>query len=421
MATDVQSRYEMSLKIYQDYPMPIRSKKDDESGAYRRPGDNETIINALCFGGQQIFGKNANRRVLIAGGGTGDSTVFFAKVFKEYEMTGDIVHLDQSESANVICRNRLKELDLDNVTFSKSSIFELNTKKDGYFDFVNCNGVLHHLADPDEGLHRLSSVTRDGGALGIWIYAKYGRAGLYHIQATMADLLGQRPIDSAAVELAKELLNELPSSSLGKFDSAGNVRTVSKRDVHGEQYVDRFLHTLDQPYSAREMFEFVERASLIFSGFQVTEEALLYEPLHFVKSPLIRKELERMSFKDRSEVAERIHCSLNMHRIFAVKGARQDILSRDTVMMWRAKAKPREFGPDGAAAIVLGPYKIPIRFSGATVQLMEALDGQTSNGEIIDRLGLDSQKLIADEDLVRSLMPINFLTIRAPMRCLELT
>ena len=90
-------------------------------------------------------------------------------------------------------------------------------------------------------------------------------------------------------------------------------------------------------------------------------------------------------------------------------------------MMWRAKAKPREFGPDGAAAIVLGPYKIPIRFSGATVQLMEALDGQTSNGEIIDRLGLDSQKLIADEDLVRSLMPINFLTIRAPMRCLELT
>ena len=45
------------------------------------------------------------------------------------------------------------------------------------FDFVHCNGVLHHTTDPRGGFNELVRVTRPGGVLFVGIY---GRGGLYN-------------------------------------------------------------------------------------------------------------------------------------------------------------------------------------------------------------------------------------------------
>lgn len=46
---------------------------------------------------------------------------------------------------------------------------------DGSFDFVHCNGVLHHTPDARAGFRELARVLRDGGALYVSVY---GRGGL---------------------------------------------------------------------------------------------------------------------------------------------------------------------------------------------------------------------------------------------------
>ncbi|MEQ8398178.1 class I SAM-dependent methyltransferase [Thalassobaculum sp.] len=199
--------------------MPVRSIEDDRKKLFHRVGDNPSAICTLIFGGRDIFSGEC--RILVAGGGTGDSTLFFAKYLRDIGGNGRVVHLDQSAAANEIIATRLSRFDLNNVDIQERSLLDLDPQEDGLFDYINCNGVLHHLPSPVEGLHRLSSVTRPDGGLGIWTYAKYGRTGMYHVQRMILDLVGSRPVDADAIALTRDIFSELPSSSLGRYDGSG--------------------------------------------------------------------------------------------------------------------------------------------------------------------------------------------------------
>lgn len=65
------------------------------------------------------------------------------------------------------------------------SALELPFKSDS-FDFVHCNGVLHHTQDPYQGFLELERVTRPGGTMFISLY---GRGGLYNAAITICRLL----------------------------------------------------------------------------------------------------------------------------------------------------------------------------------------------------------------------------------------
>lgn len=45
--------------------------------------------------------------------------------------------------------------------------------------------MLHHLANPDEGLKNLKDSLKPTGGMGLMVYAKYGRTGVYQIQDLM--------------------------------------------------------------------------------------------------------------------------------------------------------------------------------------------------------------------------------------------
>ena len=46
------------------------------------------------------------------------------------------------------------------------------------FDLIVSTGVLHHMADPQAGMNAVAGCLRPDGALGVMLYAKYGRVGL---------------------------------------------------------------------------------------------------------------------------------------------------------------------------------------------------------------------------------------------------
>ena len=67
------------------------------------------------------------------------------------------------------------------------SILSLPFKSD-FFDFVHCNGVLHHTVDPRQGFSELMRVTNSGGVLFISVY---GKGGLYNAALQLARIFAR--------------------------------------------------------------------------------------------------------------------------------------------------------------------------------------------------------------------------------------
>ncbi len=111
----------------------------------------------------------AGARCLDAGfGGTGRA--LFSMVLQGAERAVG-VDLSLDNARNARAQNAAVS---DRASLAVASLLALPFR-DGSFDFVHCNGVLHHLRDPGAGFRELARALRDGGALYVSVY---GRGGL---------------------------------------------------------------------------------------------------------------------------------------------------------------------------------------------------------------------------------------------------
>ena len=56
------------------------------------------------------------------------------------------------------------------------------------FDLILCTGVLHHLPNPDAGLKALADVLEPSGSMGIMLYGKAARTGVYQSRISCGGL-----------------------------------------------------------------------------------------------------------------------------------------------------------------------------------------------------------------------------------------
>jgi SAM-dependent methyltransferase len=128
------------------------------------------------------------------------------------------------------------------------------------FDLIVSTGVLHHLVDPQAGMKALASCLRQDGAMGIMLYAKYGRVGVEMLQSVFRDLaMGQ---DEASVQMVKEMLPLLtPDHPVQSYLNISPDFLQSDAAV-----VDTFLHGRERCYSVDDCIEFVNSADLVFQG-----------------------------------------------------------------------------------------------------------------------------------------------------------
>ena len=66
----------------------------------------------------------------------------------------------------------------NNVTFIKGNVLDLQFEND-HFDFVFCNGVLHHTKEPYHGFDILVKNLKKNGYIILGLYNKYGRFRTY--------------------------------------------------------------------------------------------------------------------------------------------------------------------------------------------------------------------------------------------------
>jgi SAM-dependent methyltransferase len=297
---------------YLDYPYPHRNPEEEKTRLLRIYGDYLGEINHWLFEGKKDFTKNF--RVLIAGGGTGDSTVYLAEQLKD--TNAEVVYLDFSANSMKIAQERAKNRGLTNITWINDSIFNIPKLKLGKFDYIQCSGVLHHLENPDAGFKILSDALTEDGGVNIMVYAQYGRTGVYQIQEAMRMVNEGVSSRQEEVKNGWEIMNNLPNTNW--YQRGQDLLSDHKKFGDVGMY-DMFLHKQDRAYTVPQVYDFVEKAGLNFVDFHDAKSRLMLGMGRYVKDPELLKHLQKMDKRKQQAICEILCGSIIKHTFYASK------------------------------------------------------------------------------------------------------
>lgn len=299
---------------YESLPYPPREPADENQRLIKTWLDDLPMVNHYCFAGRETF-KN-RFRVLIAGGGTGDATIFLAERLKHTD--AEIVQLDFSGASNQIARDRAEVRGLRNISWIHDSLLNLPALGLERFDYINCAGVLHHLPDPDAGLRALLAVLKDTGALGLMLYGQIGRTGVYQMQTLMRLINGGETDTQRKIDNAVEILKALPSSNWFK-------RT---EDLHHDHKIgdagiyDLLLHSQDRAYTVGEIFDWIHREHglhIKFSDIQRGRAPYLPHVILGHEQPKILDRIKKLPIEQQYAIAELLGGTIIPHSFFATR------------------------------------------------------------------------------------------------------
>lgn len=348
---------------YEDLPYPPRDPADEARRLITgSPSHLAEIEHYVCGG---WIDPARPFRALMAGGGTGDATIMLAQQLADRGQPAEIAYLDLSAASRAICEARAARRGLTNIRFHSGSLLDLPGMGLGPFDYIDCCGVLHHLADPEAGLKALTAVLAPMGGLGLMVYGTLGRIGVYHAQ-DMLRLLAPDAGTTAArrtrLDLARKLLAELPPTNwLKRNPFVADHLTLGDPGLY-----DLLLHAQDRAYRVPEILGLVTRAGLAVASFI---EPARYDPATYTRAPALLKTLAPLSPAERATFAELFAGNMKTHTLYAL---RPDALAAVRVDPTRPDAVPvlRDF--DGATfakgwragALLAATFDgIPVRFT----------------------------------------------------------
>jgi len=309
MGSDEGSTTRRVARQYEAFPYPPREPQDERTRLIPTYLDHLGRINHYGCRGRQDF--RAGYRVLVAGGGTGDATVYLAEQLRQTD--AEIVHLDLSEQSMDVARRRAATRGLKNVTWVQGSLLELPGMGLGSFDYVNCVGVLHHLGRPEVGLAALRAVLTDDGTMGLMVYARCGRTGVYQMQELMRLVNAAEADDQRKIDNAKAVLRALPPTNWFK-KGEGLIGDHLKMGDAG--IYDMFLHSTDRAYSIGELYGLVESCGLHLVAFELRERAILTPGLAYRDRGLLEV-LAPLPKRDQQAALELVNGTITKHSFYA--------------------------------------------------------------------------------------------------------
>lgn len=320
--------------------------------------------------------------VLVAGCGTWQSAKFAVCHPKAHVSAIDI------STTSIEHTGTLKQkYDLTNLEARQLPI-ENVADLDRRFDLIVSTGVLHHLADPDEGLRALRSVLKPDGAMYLMLYAPYGRAGVYMLQEYCRRL---------GVSTSQQEINDLSAvlKTLPQHHPLVSMLRGAREALDADALVDALLNPRDRTYSVPELFDFVERNDLSFTRWYWQAP---YSP--HCGSITTTPHAERLAaLPEREQYIEmELLRGLISNHDFVVhqKDASDDVRVRfddDRYLKYVPIRRPwsicvQERLPAGAAGVLLNQtHLLPDLFlmiDAPEKQIYDAIDGRRSVGEILE-------------------------------------
>jgi len=148
--------------FYTTKPFPNYKINDDKISVSERGNRNYLASKFKKFVGY-------NKKVLEIGCGTGQLSIYFS--------TGNnnlIVSLDATLESLKIAKEFANKNNINNIEFVNTDIFD-DVLAENYFDFIWCNGVLHHTKDPYKAFCIILKSLKKEGYILIGLYNKFGR------------------------------------------------------------------------------------------------------------------------------------------------------------------------------------------------------------------------------------------------------
>ena len=323
-----------------------------------------------------------DQTILVAGCGTSQAAKHALRQPAARVVGIDLSSTSLRETEALKHRHQLTNLELHQLAIER--VHELDQR----FDKIVCTGVLHHLADPDQGLRALSDVLAPNGAMHLMVYATYGRTGIYMLQE-YCRRLGIGKSDEEIRNLTRTLgalPREHPMAHL--LGDASDFR--SKAGL-----ADALLNPQDRAYTVPELFDFIDQAGLAF-GRWVRQAPYLPHCGVIAKTPH-RSQLCRLPPPEQYALVELLRGAFVRHSFIAC-GKDQPAVNRairfeDKHWLGYIPIRlPRticieERLPPGAAAVLINQshtFKdLILPIDSAEKRLFDAIDGTRSIGEII--------------------------------------
>jgi SAM-dependent methyltransferase len=306
---------------YEDLPYPYRNPEDEVEKLILSGAEFRDQLNHYCYDGKQQFA--GNYRVLLAGGGTGDSLVQWAITLRN-NPEAEIVYVDFSTASRKVAEARIAKHDLTHkVKFITDSLLNIGNLELGKFDFINCTGVLHHLENPEAGLKVLSESLKDDGIMMIMVYGEYGRIGVYPMQKIM------RYINTGVSDPQEKITNT--RAALAGIDSTNNFYTnfASLAGLHIDAEIyDIFLHSQDRAYTVEDVYEFVGSAGLKLVRFNqndVFETADYYSPEKYIADKNLVEKIKKLPIRQQQLIAEVLNGKMKKHSFYLSKIERKKL------------------------------------------------------------------------------------------------
>lgn len=293
---------------YESLPYPARDPEVELERLFQPTICELPRVNAMLWAGRRTF--DATFRVLDAGCGTGDATVFLAEQLRD---TGArVVSLDLSAASLEITRRRLQKRGLDGlVDLVQAPIEEAPTLGLGQFDFISTSGVLHHLPSPEAGLAALRALLKPDGAIAVMVYARYGREPVYLMQSLLRMLAPAEFGEERRLRILKRSLQSLPPANRG-------VRGLLDTPLFHSEIVrsdagayDLLLHSQDRPYTVPEIYDWLAGAGMRLLDWGVPKT---YRPQTYWPGA----DLSHLPPAAHAAAAELMHGRMAKHHFFAV-------------------------------------------------------------------------------------------------------
>jgi len=381
----------MSDKVRQQYellPYPARDPREEAQRLIEGSPSHLLELNHYLYAGARDFAQPF--RALVAGGGTGDGLIMLAQHLKDAGCPAEIVYLDLSKASRAIAEQRAKVRGLGNITFLTGSLLDLPSLGLGPFDYIDCCGVLHHLADPPAGLAALAAALAPDGGMGIMVYGALGRTGVYPMQAMLKTLSAYAPAPALTatnqLATARDLLKQLPATNWLRRNPA-----IGDHLAGGDAgLADLLLHPLDRAYSVPELAGLVRGAGLEIAAFI---EPWRYDPASYLTDPSLLHRLERLDPIARAAFAEQLAGNLKRHIVYLV---RKDRIGSAVARPDESMVPALRAGGGALAESLKGRSNLKVSIDGLEVRLqvpphsaeiLAAIDGKRSIAEIHRAVG----------------------------------
>jgi 2-polyprenyl-3-methyl-5-hydroxy-6-metoxy-1,4-benzoquinol methylase len=148
--------------FYKVAPFPNYKDNDNKQSILEKGNKN-----ILAYQFKKFIGYKKN--VLEVGCGTGQLSNYFA-----IGTNNEIIAFDPTIESLKLAQNFANQNSINNIKFVNADIFD-DVLSENYFDFIWCNGVLHHTKNPYKAFQITSKSLKNNGYILIGLYNKIGR------------------------------------------------------------------------------------------------------------------------------------------------------------------------------------------------------------------------------------------------------